>query len=247
MKNFASVALLSAALFAPSAHAQEKPSGTNADNRMTVAFKIPEARLQKLLPAGWESNPPASGANIGITMVEGISSEDAEGKPARPNIGVAVTAPVKKSGTNETGAMVLTGLFMPHYAPGAYGNFMPARISIDRSSRVDAGGKTHVRETWDLKGEDGHSMLIKVAYTRSEVKKNKVEVKVYSGAKPEFYRIYRFEQGTEVVKSASVNHVSSFSFKATGPKLAPIFDGKQQVVAITAVPWYSRAVSLPSP
>ena len=246
MKNFASVALLSAALFAPSAHAQEKPYGTNADNRMTVAFKIPEATLQKLLPAGWESNPPASGANIGITMVEGISSENAEGKPARPNIGVAVTAPVKKSGTNETGAMVLTGLFMPHYAPGAYGNFMPAKISIDRRTRVDAEGKTRVQETWNLKGEDGHSLLIKVAYTRSEVKKNKVEVKVYSGAKPEFYRIYRFEQGTEVVKSASVNNVSSFSIKATGPKLASIFDGKQQVVAITAVPWYSRAVSLPS-
>ena len=39
---------------------------------------------------------------------------------------------------------------------------------------------------------------------------------------------------------------AKFSIKATGPKLAWIFDGKQQVVAVTAVPWYSRAVSLPA-
>jgi len=64
---------------------------------------------------------------------------------------------------------------------------------------------------------------------------------VHSAAKPEYYRVYRFEQGTEVVKDAK------FSIKATGAKLAWIFDGKQQVVAVTAVPWYSRAVSLPAP
>src|SRR3954470_2744871 len=135
MKTLAPLALLSAALLAQPAHAQEKLYGTNADMRITIAFKVPDATLQKLLPAGWESNPPASGANLGMSLVNSLSAEDAEGKPTKTNTGVAITAPVKKSGTNETGTMVLGGLFQPHYAPGAYGVFLPAKVSIDRTMK----------------------------------------------------------------------------------------------------------------
>jgi len=221
--------------------AQDKLYGTNADNRVVVAFKVSQEIVGKLLPAGWESNPAANGANLGITMVEGISSEDAEGKPQKPYSGVAITLPAKKVGSGQPGAMVAAGIFTANYAPGAYGVFLPGKVTIDRRSQMDAEGRTKVDETWNLASDDGHSLHITVAYTRGDVKKNKVQSNVHSAAKPEFYRIYRFEQGTEVTKDAK------FSIKATGPKLAWIFDGKQQVVAVTAVPWYSRQVSLPAP
>jgi hypothetical protein len=226
-------------LLAGTALAQDKLYGTNADNRVVVGFKVSQEIVGKLLPAGWESNPAANGANLGITMVEGISAEDAEGKPTKPYSGVAITLPAKKTAGGGTGAMVAAGIFTANYAPGAYGVFLPGKVTIDRRSHMDAEGRTKVEETWNLASDDGHSLHITVAYTRGDVKKNKVQVNVYSAAKPEFYRVYRFEQGTEVVKDPK------FSIKATGPKLAWIFDGKQQLVAVTACPWYSRAVSLP--
>jgi hypothetical protein len=240
MRTRTSIALLSAALLTPLAHAQDKLYGTNVDYRIAVAFKVSPEIAQKLLPAGWESNPGANGANLGISMVEGISAEDADGKPGKPYTGVAITLPAKKAGTNESGAMVAAGLFTANYAPGAYGVFGPAKITIDKVVHTDTAGKTRVQETWNLKGDKGDSVAIKVDYVRGDVKKGKTETRVYSAAKPEFFRIYRVEQGTEAVKDAK------FSIKATGAKLSSIFDGKQQVVTVTAIPWYSRAVSLPS-
>ena len=241
------IAFLCAALLAGAAFAQEKLYVTNQDTRIGIAFKVPEATLKKLIPAGWESNPAASGANLNMTMVDGVSSQDPEGKPARPNTGVAVSIPVKKTGSSEAGPMVVAGLFMPHYAPGAYGVFLPAKVSIDRKLRTDAEGRTTADETWDLKSEDGHSIRIHVAYVRGAPTRGKTETKVYSGAKPEFFRIYRVELGTDVVRGgAGGDRVKAYSLKATGPKLASIFDGKEQVVAITAIPWYSRAVYLPT-
>ena len=71
--------------------------------------------------------------------------------------------------------------------------------------------------------------------------------RVHSAAKPEFYRIYRFEQAADVVRSTStgIDRVSKFSFKASGTKLTPVFDGSQQLISITSVPFYTRSVYLP--
>ena len=247
MKSVFTAAAVTAALaLSGGAIAQEKLYGTNQDTRIGLAVKLPEATLNKLLPAGWESNPAANGANLNIVLVNGISSQDAEGKPGKPNTGVALTAPVKKTGTSETGAMVMTGLFAPHYAPGAYGVFMPAKVSIDRKLHTDAEGTTTADETWDLKSEDGHSIHIHVAYVRGAPNRMKSEAKVYSSAKPEFFRIYRVEQGMDVVRGGSGgDRVKALSIKATGPKLASILNGSEQVVSVTAIPWYSRQVSLP--
>jgi hypothetical protein len=41
--------------------------------------------------------------------------------------------------------------------------------------------------------------------------------------------------------------VLRFSLKASGRKIAPLFDGSEQLVAVTAIPWYSRQVYVPGP
>ena len=46
--------------------------------------------------------------------------------------------------------------------------------------------------------------------------------------------------------ATGVDRVINFSFKATGPRLAPIFDGNEQLLAITSVPHYSRTIYLPA-
>ena len=72
-------------------------------------------------------------------------------------------------------------------------------------------------------------------------------VLVYSAAKPEFYRIYRVEAAADVVRSTATNidRAQTATFTASGPKLSPIFDGKEQLVSITSLPFYSRQVTLP--
>jgi hypothetical protein len=84
-------------------------------------------------------------------------------------------------------------------------------------------------------------------YVRGVAAAEKIDVRVYSGAKPEFYRIYRYTQAADVVRGpgAASERVKSFAFKATGPKLAPLFDGSEQLVSVVAVPYYSRQVHLP--
>ena len=63
-------------------------------------------------------------------------------------------------------------------------------------------------------------------------------------------RVEAHYQGKTVVafdttQSVSENPFFAFTFKATGPKLAPLFDGSEQLVSVVAVPYYSRQVYLP--
>jgi hypothetical protein len=73
------------------------------------------------------------------------------------------------------------------------------------------------------------------------------ELRVYSQSKPEFFRIYRFEQGADVVRGAGTGpeRLQKFTFKATGEKLSPLFDGTEQLINMTSVPWYQREIYLP--
>ena len=91
-------------------------------------------------------------------------------------------------------------------------------------------------------------MEVVLQFERAALTRGKVEAKIYSGAKPDFYRVYKFEQATDVVRSASmgVDRANKFNIKASGPKLAPLFDGTQQVISITSVPYYSRTIYIPT-
>ena len=77
--------------------------------------------------------------------------------------------------------------------------------------------------------------------------RGEAEAKVHSAAKPDFYRIYQIEQAADVARSTStgVDRVTKFSFEALGPKLAPLFEGSQELVSITSVPFYSRSIYVP--
>ena len=56
------------------------------------------------------------------------------------------------------------------------------------------------------------------------------------------------EQATDVARSTAtgVDRVSSVSVKMSGQKLAPFFDGSEQLISVTSIPWYSRQVYLPT-
>lgn len=245
------VVLITAFLFATPVAAQEKHVVTDASVRTLLNFKVPDSAVQKLLPLGWQVDAPTSGLNAGanlrITFIDGVWAHDAQGKP-QPATGrnITIGVPVKMQGAETRGVMLFGG-FTTGAAPGVYSVFAKSNVSSHRMFRTGADGVATVEEVWDAKSDAGDTVQFQLHYVRGVAAAEKVDVRVYSGAKPEFYRIYRYTQAADVVRGvgAAPERVKSFTFKAAGPKLAPLFDGTEQLMSITALPYYSRQVFLP--
>lgn len=250
MRTCLSIALV---LLTASAFAEERLSGSNVDVRTTLAFKVSDAQLQKLLPEGWEPNSPTSGpakgANLNLVLIDQAAQQDAQGASLKPVRGVAVAVPVKKRGTDIAAAMVVGGLFEPHGAPGAYGVYLPAQVTSRRTQSAGTDGKSMIEESWQFRGGEGNAVDLQLQFERGLAAPSKVESKTYSAAHPDFFRIYRFEAVSDVARSvpAGIDRVVRISFKASGPQLAALFDGSEQLISVTSIPSYSRKVFLPAP
>jgi hypothetical protein len=233
------------------AQTNEKYTGSNVDVRTVLSVKASDAVVQKMLPEGWEVNSPAAGpakgSNLGLVLIDQVTAQDAEDKPAKPIRGAVLIIPARKKGTDIAGPMVFTGLMSQDGVPGAYGVYVPAKAKVERELETEADGKATAEEKWEFKADDGSSIEVNLEYERSPAVQSKLEAKVFSAAKPEFYRIYRVEQASDVARGAAggADRVRKFSVKGTGEKIAPLFDGTQQLISVTSIPWYSRRVYLP--
>src|SRR5437899_11468763 len=85
-RTFVVAAFMALVVMAPAASAQEKLVGTYGETRTSLAFKVPDATLQKLLPEGWLASPfsagPAKDANLTVTFIDWLVVQDPEVKPA---------------------------------------------------------------------------------------------------------------------------------------------------------------------
>jgi hypothetical protein len=104
-----------------------------------------------------------------------------------------------------------------------------------------------VDETWQFNSEDGNSVDIALQYVRGTPVRSKIDAKVYSAERPDFYRIYQGEQLTDLVSSAGTgtDRLKKFAIKATGSKLAPLFGGAHRLISTSSLPWYNRQTYLP--
>ncbi len=235
-------------LIASPALAQDKLVGTNMDVRTILNFKVSDTAVQKLLPPGWEVNPatsgPSAGANLRVTFVDQMAAHDVAGKPTTPVRNLVFGMPVRKPGSETGGLMIFAGL-----SPGSggpYGASMKATNSVERKLRHEPAGTT-VEKSWEYKADNGHSAALQIQFVRGIAARDKAELRVYAQPKPEFFRIYRFEQGIDVVRGAGTGteRLQKFTFKAAGEKLSPLFDGTEQLISLISVPWYQREVYLP--
>jgi hypothetical protein len=253
MLNRAFVIAASMALvFIVPVSAQEKLVGTYGEARTTLAFNIPDATVQKILPRGWLASPfsagPVKGVNLVVTFMDWLVAQDPDGKPTNTYSHVGLTIPAKQSGTEATVSMVVAGLSAPPgYAPGPYGNVGAANSIMARTLRIDDDGVSRAEESWQFEGESGDSIQLQLQFVRGTAARSKLEAKVHSAMKPEFYRIYRIEQAVDVVRSAGsgTDRVQKYLFKASGPRLSPLFNGAEQLISITSFPWFARQAFLP--
>lgn len=227
---------------------------TDAHSRLVLAFKVADAALQKHLPSGWLPNPAGGGAtkdaNLFVSFVDRLINLDPDSKPVAGGRDryVVVAVPVKEFATGATGSMVIrsyTG--NEKILPGAYGTTVLADIrheANESGSNVDGG---HATTSWQVRSGDAGSLRLTLRYPHGPLARMTAEQKVYSPLRPDFHRIYRSDQVTEIVKSApsNVDRVEALDLKIELSEFADLFDGTQQLVGITIAPWVARKIYLP--
>jgi len=239
-------------LVALPAAGEERHFGDDVNASAVLHFKLPDAAVRGLLPAGWEPNPPASGAlqgyNLAVSLIDTLAAHDPDGKPVPSGPVVVLSVPAKRSGSEEGGAMLVDGFAPPALAPGPYGLYRPATIVMDRRSHADDSGKSVGRETWEVKAEDGAYLAIRLQFERGAPARGKVEAKIYSANRAGFYRLERVDRTLDVVRSipAGVDRLRKYEFHATGAKLAPLFEGAAELVNVTAIPFQARSIHQPT-
>lgn len=240
-----------AILSAPPVVSAQNITEWSSENRITLAFKVNPDALQKLLPAGWVSAPSSApgtpGANLNLTMMERVIVLDPQGKPLRSGTSryMVLGVPVRNTQTGQTNTMIAGGL-SPEGA-GAYGVYLTATTAtVERTVSGDAEAHAKVQESWTFAAASGERVELRVSYRRGPVAKVHAEQVLRSAKTPAFQRTYRIDQAADVVRSASTpDRVDQLSFKATGPALAPIFDGTEQLLGVTSIPFYVREISIP--
>jgi hypothetical protein len=235
------------------AHAETHVLST-ADSRLVLAFQVPASTAQAALPADWQPAPisagPSTGANVLLIFVDGVTQLDADGKPAAGGMNRFVVAaiPATNPKTGAAGAMVVGGVAAhPEGAPGAYKNYGVAHVAQERTVRTDGNGPGTAEESWHVRDASGATLNVRLGYDRAMPVRAKTDSKVYSAVEPTFFRIYRVEQGADVVKSVvtGTDRVRRYEFRSTLGVFARLLDGNEKLVSITSIPWYVRQVFLP--
>ena len=227
----------------------EKLSVNDISVRTTLAFKVAEAAIQAMLPPGWKSTSAASGpakeSNLTVILIDTLIVQDPEGNSIAPQPAVVFAAPANRIGSDEIAPMVIGGFF--HGSIGPYEVYHPATLTVDRRSRTEAAGLTTLQETWQAKADDGEALEVQAEFMRGAPTRDMFEAKIYSAARPDFYRIYRVEQLTDVALSvpSGINRVSKFNIRATGRKFSRLFDGSERLICVSSVPVYRRSLYLP--
>ena len=78
-------------------------------------------------------------------------------------------------------------------------------------------------------------------------KRSSGEARPHSNIDPTFFRMYRYDQLVDVVKSIpqDIDRVKNHHLRVTIPELRELFNGTEQLVGIALVPWYGRQTFLP--
>jgi hypothetical protein len=237
----------------PSAQAENLIEKSN-DVRTILNFQVSDSAVRSLLPAGWQPNPSPSGvskeANLTLLFTDRLLVQDGEGNfiHGGTNRVIVLIVPAKEIATGINASMVVAGYSgSAEGIPGAYKLYLPGKIQMTRTTRSADKGLGENEELWSLGTATGDQIELAIKYERSIPSRVNAEQKVYTAAVPGFYRIYKVDQGVEVLRSApsGIDRTQLFRFKAAGPRLGAIFEGTERLVSAISLPWYIRHGFLP--
>jgi len=225
------------------------------EHRYQLDFHVPDAALQKMLPAGWvpavATAGPAKDANLRMIFIDRVAVMGPDNKPAGKGSTrmVYLAVPVKQASGSNTGQMIIAGLTEDAAdAPGAFGVYRRATTAKMSRSIDSSSGAVIVDENWEFAGPGGERMEVHVKYERQPANKGGGEVKFFNPSDPSKYQIFKTDQGIDITRNATTNppdRVKQFSYKAGGGRIAALFDGSEKVLSWDSFPWYNRTVSAP--
>ncbi len=226
--------------------------GSNADNRVTVALRVGQEAVQSWLPAPWQSEPvpagPFKGANLFVFFIDRLINLDSAGKPAAGGTFrlAALAAPARHSQTGESAPFVLK-VYGPHEGPGPYKN--SAKVTVRREvtlSGADLEPGTG-SELWVIRDSEWDILKFRMDYQRALPVRTKGEARPHSNIDPNFFRMYRYDQLMDVVKSIpdGIDRVKNYGIWVTISELRGLFIGTEKIVGIAIIPWYGRQTFLP--
>ena len=226
--------------------------GTANDTRAIVAFKVAEKAAQAWLPDGWSVAPfgkgPLTGSNLLVVFIDRHLSLDPEGKPSAipHHRAVVLVTPASQPASDKT-RIYVTRIYVTDSSLNPYKNSVVAEIR--RMSTLSAEGKAAASgsEDWSVKTSDGGTLSFRWRYTGGTPSYAEREGFPYSNVEPDFHRIYRFKQLTDLVMSvpAKVARATEHEFSTSIPELASMFDGSEELIGIMNIPFYLRRTYLP--
>jgi hypothetical protein len=226
-----------------------------AEHRFQLDFRVNDAALAKMLPPGWETviatSGPAKDCNLRMIFIDRMAIMAGEGKTATPHTArlVYLAIPVKQTGTNNAGQMIILGLTEnAGDAPGAFGNYQYATTAKMTRTHSSSGGVMSGSENWEFAAASGEHMSLQVEYVRGPARKGANDVKFFHPNDPSKFQIFKTDQAIDIMRNPTTNPpdtIKKFSYKAGGGKIAALFDGTEKVVSWDSFPWYIRTVSAP--
>ncbi len=227
----------------------------SAETQMQLDFHVPDAALAAMLPAGFAPSiaaaGPAKDANIRMVFIDRGDITGPDNKPLGrgSNQLVYLIVPIKQVATGTVGQLVLAGITAdPADAPGPFGVYLAASQHRMQRSTIADGGATLTEENWEFAAASGERMEVHLKYERRGAPKAAAELKFFSGQDPAKFQIFKFERGLDIMRNATVNvgdRVKEFSYKASGGRIAKLFDGSEKVLSIDAIHWSNRATYAP--
>ena len=247
-------ALAALGLTAPAALSQTVVEQA-AEHRFQIDFRVNDAALAKMLPAGWETviatQGPAKDCNLRMIFIDRMAIMGADGKPAQRPTGrlVYLAIPVKETATGNSGQIIIHGLTdQAADSPGTFGVYQHATTAKMSRTANAAGGAMTGSEDWEFVAATGERMELHVEYERGPAVKGANEVKFFYPQDPKKYQVFKTDQAIDIMRNATTNppdHIKKFVYKAGGSKIAALFDGTEKVVSWDSFPWYIRTVSAP--
>jgi hypothetical protein len=224
----------------------------SAEARMQLDFHVPDAALKAMLPAGAEPAIATAGAakdaNLRMIFIDRIAVTAPDGAPTTSGQMVYLAIPIKQAGTTAVAQMLIYGMTSdPKEAPGPFGVYQLATTHhMERATTADAQAQT--KEEWAFTAASGEHMELHLQYGRGIGRKASNETKFFSSVNPSFYQIFKVEQNLDIMRNATItvpDKVKEFQYKASGGKLASLFDGTERVLSIDCLSWYNRAIYAP--
>jgi hypothetical protein len=228
------------------------------EHRFQLDLRVPDAALQKMLPAGWEPNiatqGPAKDTNVRLIFIDRYDVTGADGRPKGKGMNrlAHFAVPIKQTSGNATGQMIVGGISEdPADATAPAGVYLQSNLSKMQRTFTAAGGAMTAEENWELTAASGErlEMHIKYQVVPANRNPNPADTRFFSVSDPSKFVLVRSDQGLDIMQNVPVpvpgNRVTEFTLKAGGGKFATLFDGTEKVMSWDAIPWAVRTISNP--